>query len=773
MTSIDPSRLTLARYLLAGAAVAALTLPSFADEDWRKLADRRPPREGQVWTAGDPSRSTPPRFLGDNMYLQAWFPVSAFPGGSNSGNSCWGYTSPSGRRYAIIGLQKGFGFVEVTDPRNAQYVGFIGGPSSLWHDVKVLGHYAYGVSEGGSGIQVMNLANIDNGVVTLARNHSTMGHSTTHTIMSNPASGFLYLAGANVGNGGLVAVSTADPARPAIVGAWTTRYVHEALIVSYTSGPYAGKEIAFCFSAGYGLDIVDVTNKSSMVRIGGNTDYPFRSYCHQGWLSEDRKYLYMDDELDEGVKVWTTTTHVFNVENLSNPIYVGSFSGGTTAIDHNQYVHNGKLYQANYRAGLQVFDLSSSQTSPTLVGSFDTHPEDNRAKFNGAWSTYPFFGDDAILISDIEGGLIVVEFDPRKLVIEPLAAPEVVGPDNTSNTVTVLITGDGTDVVPSTVTLHASINDGPEIIVPAIDNGDGTFTASLPPAPCPSHIDYYFSAQSQTDRTFTHPKRPENGKLRVLVAATATVVYEDLFSTHGFNGWNFGDPSSPDTATSGRWIKMVPNPTVAQPGSGYTGQICWVTDGRAGENPQQYSVGGGKTTLMSPVFNLAGAVDPRVSYWRWFVNGIGSEAANESLTIDISNDGGWTWTNLEVINNASGQDDGGWFYAEHRLAGRIGFTSQMRVRFVAADYPLAFTTVEAAIDDFRVIDVGCTYCPADYNTSGSADVLDLLDFFSDFGLCFDSPLPCGEFGNPDVNADEAVDVLDFLDFLDFFGQGCN
>ncbi|MBX3317997.1 MAG: choice-of-anchor B family protein [Phycisphaeraceae bacterium] len=772
MTSTDPSRLTLARYALAGAAIATLALPAFADEDWRKLADQRPPREGQIWRAGSTERSTSHPFLGENVYLQSWFPLSAFPGGNTTANDCWGYTSPSGRRYAILGLRKGFGFVEVTDPKNAQYVGYISGATSLWHDVKVLGHYAYGVSEGGLGIQVISMANIDNGVVTLLRNQSTSGHSTTHNIVSNPASGFLYLAGANVGNGGLVAVSTADPTRPNIVGAWTTHYVHDAQVVTYTSGPYAGREIAFCFNGGFGLEILDVTNKSSMTKISGLT-YPWLSYCHQGWLSEDRKYLYVDDELDEGTKVWTTTTRVFDVQNPGNPIYLGSFTSGRQAIDHNQYTYNGRIYQANYRSGLQIFEETGDPLNPLHVGYFDTVPEDDRAKFNGAWSVYPYFGEDTILISDIESGLLVVEFDPRKLVIEPLAAPEVVGPDNTSNTVTVLITGDGTDVVPSSVMLHASINDGPEILVPAIDNGDGTFTASLPPAPCPSHIDYYFSAQSQTDRTFTFPKNPAQTKPRVLVAATSNVVYEDLFTSHGFNGWNFGDPSSPDTATTGRWIKMVPNPTVAQPGSGYTGEICWVTDGRAGENPQQYSVGGGKTTLMSPVFNLNGAVDPRVSYWRWFVNGIGSEASNESLTIDISNDGGWTWTNLEVVNNASGQDDGGWFYAEHRLAGLLPLTSQMRVRFVAADYPLAFTTVEAAIDDFRVIDVGCTFCPADYNTSGSADVLDLLDFFSDFGLCFDAPLPCGEFGNPDVNADDTVDVLDFLDFLDFFGQGCN
>lgn len=64
-------------------------------------------------------------------------------------------------------------------------------------------------------------------------------------------------------------------------------------------------------------------------------------------------------------------------------------------------------------------------------------------------------------------------------------------------------------------------------------------------------------------------------------------------------------------------------------------------------------------------------------------------------------------------------------------------------------------------------------CLAGYNGDGEvADVLDLLDFLDDFGTCFGEPLPCGSFGDVDVNGDTSVDVLDFLDFLDAFGQGC-
>ena len=43
----------------------------------------------------------------------------------------------------------------------------IAGPESLWRDIKTYQHHAYVVSEGGSGIQVVDLSQIDSGVVTL------------------------------------------------------------------------------------------------------------------------------------------------------------------------------------------------------------------------------------------------------------------------------------------------------------------------------------------------------------------------------------------------------------------------------------------------------------------------------------------------------------------------------------------------------------------------------------------------------------------------------
>jgi hypothetical protein len=64
-------------------------------------------------------------------------------------------------------------------------------------------------------------------------------------------------------------------------------------------------------------------------------------------------------------------------------------------------------------------------------------------------------------------------------------------------------------------------------------------------------------------------------------------------------------------------------------------------------------------------------------------------------------------------------------------------------------------------------------CPADYNGTGDAgDSVDFLDFFDDFGVCDGEVVPCGTYGNPDINGDTFIDVLDFLDFLEGFSEGC-
>ncbi|MFG0285207.1 MAG: choice-of-anchor B family protein [Phycisphaerales bacterium JB039] len=412
----------IARVGFAGAAatVAGMVLIAGAhEEDWRKLAEALPPYQGPIVTLHDVRAGTVPidmMFDSENMTMLSWVPLSEFAGGHRSGNDIWGYTSPSGREYAIMGLEAGYGFVEITDPTAPVVLDVISGPASTWHDVKVIGEYAYGVSEAGSGIQVMDLSQIDSGIVRHVIDKTQAGHRSTHNIVSNPDSGYLYLVGGNIASGGLVAVDTTNPEDPTIVGQWSSFYVHDAQVVSYDSGPYAGREIAFCLgglSSGWsstGLRIVDVTDKSNMFTIT-EVFWTAAGYAHQGWLSEDRKYFYVDDELDEEQgKVPVTTTRIFNVEDISNPSFVGTFTSGMPSTDHNLYVKGNRIYEANYTSGVRVFDNTDPE-NPVQIAWFDTHPETDASGYNGMWGVYPFFESGTIICSDRSRGLFVLEVD--------------------------------------------------------------------------------------------------------------------------------------------------------------------------------------------------------------------------------------------------------------------------------------------------------------------------------------------------------------------------
>lgn len=333
--------------------------------------------------------------------------------GATSGNDCWGYVSPSGREYALIGLSNQVAFVDITNPAAPVVVEQIPHPTSDWAGIKVYGHHAYVGSEAvGTGIQVIDMSQIDQGVVTLVRTLPSPGRS--HTLAVDPIAGFLYACGSRDGTGTTMCFSLANPSNPVQVGlpSMTTNYQHEGVPVTYTSGPYAGRTIWYGFSESRGVDIYDFTNKNSPFLLKRAT-YPNIGYCHQGWLSDDKRYLFVDDEFDERNLNVTTRTLVFNVEDPANAFFVGTFGSGLAAIDHNQYVSDGFTFQANYRSGLRIFDVENA-LAPVEVGWLDTYINNNNAGFNGAWSNYPFFPSGTVIISDIERGLVIV--DPSEAV---------------------------------------------------------------------------------------------------------------------------------------------------------------------------------------------------------------------------------------------------------------------------------------------------------------------------------------------------------------------
>lgn len=344
--------------------------------------------------------------FGENVTQYSRISLSTFD--ASSGNDCWGYVSDSGREYAIMGLSNKVAFVEVTNPAAPQIIKTIPHTSSTWADIKVRGDFAYAVTEaGGTGIQVIDMSQIDSGIVTLVRTIASPGRS--HNLVMDEQNGFLYTVGSNQSSGTTTCFDLSNPGNPIQVGAasMTTNYIHDAQVVTWETGNLAGRQLFFGCSEGRGVDIYDMTNKNAPTLVKRVT-YPNMSYCHQAWLSADRKYLFVDDELDENALFVSTRSLVFNVEDPENAFFVGTFSTGLPSIDHNQYVVDGFSFQANYRSGLRIFDVADAPTTITPVGFYDTYPSNDDRGFDGAWSCYPFFPSGNVIISDINRGLFVV-----------------------------------------------------------------------------------------------------------------------------------------------------------------------------------------------------------------------------------------------------------------------------------------------------------------------------------------------------------------------------
>lgn len=371
----------------------------------------------------------------DRVYLLSHLTVAELGGDESTRlNDIWGWVDPETRReYALVGRTDGTAFVDVTDPERAVYLGVLpmhaGAVAGIWRDIKVYRDHAFIVADGSGnhGLQVFDLAQlrgVTGAPVTFQETAHYPGVASAHNVAINEASGFAYVVGANGGGetcgGGLHMLDIRDPLHPVFAGCYSdsttgrsnTGYVHDTQCVAY-HGPdvkYQGREV--CFTASEtAIGIVDVSDKAHPLGIA-TAAYPGTAYTHQGWLSEDQAYFYLDDELDELQKTETRTrTLVWDMRSLDEPVLVREFLGSTPATDHNQFVRGQHVFQANYASGLRVLDIGEPM-QPREVGYFDTFTESDEPGFVGAWGNYPFLPSGTIVVSSIREGLFVLRFRP-------------------------------------------------------------------------------------------------------------------------------------------------------------------------------------------------------------------------------------------------------------------------------------------------------------------------------------------------------------------------
>jgi len=374
-----------------------------------------------------------------NVDLVSFLPVVDLGGGPVGGagpadpislNDLWGWTDPlTGIEYALVGRTDGMAFVSLEDPENPVYLGQLlrtnGAPVSVWRDVKVYADHAFIVADRASnhGVQIFDLRrlrNVQNPPETFQETGRYDRIASAHNIVINEASGFAYVVGATMGGDtcgrGLHIIDIRVPTAPEFAGCFADHstgregsgYTHDAQCLLY-AGPdqdYEGREI--CLGSNEdALSIADVTDKQNPISISTGL-YPNFGYVHQGWISEDHRFFYIDDESDElqGIAARTRTL-IWDIEDLDDPILVREHLGVTTSTDHNLYVVGDLMYQSNYTSGLRILSVSDP-VNPVEVGFFDTMPETDEPGFDGSWSNYPFFSSGVIVLTSRDEGLFVV-----------------------------------------------------------------------------------------------------------------------------------------------------------------------------------------------------------------------------------------------------------------------------------------------------------------------------------------------------------------------------
>ena len=258
--------------------------------------------------------------------------------------------------------------------------------------------------------------------------------------------------------------------------------------------------------------------------------------------------------------------------------------------------------------------------------------------------------------------------------------------------------------------------------------------------------------------------------VQIILGDTENIVFDPFEIT---SNWIIGDPN--DTATAGIWERAIPNPTyndegqMIQPDQDYTsdGQFCFITENGTNSsigNASQTDVDGGLTTLFSPIYDLSEYDSAIVSYWYWYTNNQGNNPDTDLWIVDISSNGGSSWSNL-VTTNQSNND---WQFQQFLINDYIQeLTNQIQFRFIAqdvfnnGDQGSGGSLVEAALDDFSIdVFLNDECFQGDLNEDNLINVQDIVLLVNVVlgGIELDDLILC----IIDLNEDGNVDVLDIV-----------
>ena len=329
-------------------------------------------------------------FLSDNINLLYNWSDTSLPQNYLGGSYTDVYgVAINGGEYAVIGSTMGIHIIDVTIPTQCSEVAFIPGAfqgSGVTHrDFFYMDNYLYAVcDQGTSTLQIIDISNLPNSVNVVYDSDSLI--ATSHNIFIDVQTQKLYST-----NGDVLDIS--NPIQPTVL--FNMGFSCHDLYIENDTGYFN------CTSNG--LKIYEMTTNTPHY-LGGLTSYPQQGTNHSGWKENDI-YVFADENHGLSLKV-------IDVSDLSNLSVTALFNSGVDAnsIAHNLIIRDNFVYVSYYHDGLQIFDISDPY-NPIKAGYYDTYLPNNHNGYAGNWGVDPQLPSGIILVSDVQSGLFVLEFD--------------------------------------------------------------------------------------------------------------------------------------------------------------------------------------------------------------------------------------------------------------------------------------------------------------------------------------------------------------------------
>ena len=673
------------------------------------------------------------------------------PGGED-GNDVWGYTDENGLEYAIMGGASHTYIWSLEDYENPIQRAAIEGTTTIWRDMKVWEDHIYVTTDNSQqnnnydGLLIIDMSTAPDMITwEFQRETFNVGNGneqlgSCHNIYIDE-DGYAYLAGCNIGEGGVIILDLADKDNPAYVGSVDDRYSHDVYVkdsTMYTSDVFTG-----IFS------IYDIRDRANPEFVNGApTSFDF---THNAWLSDDGNYLFTTDERADAY------VDAFDISDPQDIQKIDSYrpldTEGRGVIPHNTHYYNGYLVTSWYTDGFKVIDANKPDNL-VEVAKYDTWAGQD-GDFFGCWGAYPYLPSGKMLASDINSGLYILDIDfIRASYLEGKITDAATGSPIANTTVTILestlnrensnpggnyktgqaeagtfpvriehpnyevatamatlVSGEVTilDVALNQSILNIRVVDvNGEAIedakvyvssdniavmneVATDANGDATVGVRANETYILQSAKWGFKGSEITDYFF------DGGS--DVVTLTLTEGYEDDFFAD--LGWEISG-----TASAGVWSRGIPNATTVSgqtinPGNdaeGDIGKLAFITGNAAGVTWTQDDIDNGFTSIQSPDMDWTNSSTYTVSFDTWYyIGGTPGVPRDDTLFLYIGNGAD------EILIHAETERSTEWTpWSFNIFDTDIAFTESMYMRVRASDEREG-NIVEAGIDKFRAI----------------------------------------------------------------------